>query len=260
MPKLIVCGRGGCGKSTLVTLLARTLGAREKVLVVDTDESNLGLCKMLGQNPPEMSLMASLGGKSAVQKKLLASLQQENSEKANYFKENLSLADLPSACVNWDGMVGNLRIGKIEHSMEGCACPMGSITRSLLKELEVNNNEWVIADTEAGVEHFGRGILEGADLILMVIDTSYESVLLAEKAKGLAEEAHKKFFVVLNKVDEATEATLRRELADRGIEVGSAISHSSDISGANLVGNSLDANMQRDSMDKLVDKIVRLCS
>lgn len=257
MTKMIVCGRGGSGKSTVVTLLAKALGDLGKVLVVDTDESNLGLCKMLGQEPPEMSLMGSLGGKSVVREKLLASLQQQNGEKVTFFKDDLSLEALPPACVIWNGPVGNLRIGKIEHNMEGCACPMGSITRSLLKELQVSENQWVIADTEAGVEHFGRGILEGADAVLMVVDPSYESVLLAEKAKGLTEEAHKKFFVILNKVDESTEPTLRQELSRRGIEINFTLGYSQDISRANLVGDALDVNIQRENMNKLVDKIIK---
>lgn len=260
MPEVIVSGRGGSGKSTLITLMARVIGEQGKVLVVDTDESNLGLNKMLGQEPPEMSLMTSLGGKPAVREKLLASLQQEKSERVSFFRENLSLENLPSECVSRDGQLGNLRIGKIEHSMEGCACPMGAITRSFLKEIKINENDWVIADTEAGVEHFGRGVLEGVDAVLMVVDPSYESILLAEKAKGLAEEAHKKFFVILNKVDEATESTLRRELAGRGIEIGGTLSYSPDISRANLAGDPLDINIQRESMDKLVNKIVELCS
>lgn len=36
-----------------------------------------------------MSLMTSLGGKPAVREKLLASLQQEKSERASFFRENL---------------------------------------------------------------------------------------------------------------------------------------------------------------------------
>ncbi|MCL6477336.1 MAG: zeta toxin family protein [Peptococcaceae bacterium] len=51
MYKVIVSGRGGSGKSTLVALLAGELSNRERVLVVDTDESNLGLGKMLGLEP-----------------------------------------------------------------------------------------------------------------------------------------------------------------------------------------------------------------
>ena len=255
MPKVIVSGRGGCGKSTVATLLAKALGERGKVLVVDTDESNLGLGKMLGQEAPDMTLMGSLGGKSAVRDKLLASLSQEKSEKVSYFKESLSLENLPAECVSWHGPVGNLRIGKIEHSMEGCACPMGSITRSFLNELQINENEWVIVDTEAGVEHFGRGILEGADVVLIVADPSYESILLAERARGLAEEAHKKFVVIVNKVDEKTEPVLRRELAGRGIEIDVALNYSADINQANLTGNPVGSSILRESIEEIINKL-----
>jgi len=258
MPKIIVSGRGGSGKSTLVTLLARALGEQEKVLVVDTDESNLGLGKMLGQEQAEMSLMGCLGGKSAVREKLLSSLKQGEGEKVGLFKENLSLENLPNECVGWNGSVGYLRIGKIEHSMEGCACPMGAVARSFLKELVVNENEWVVVDTEAGVEHFGRGVLEGVDVVLMVVDPSYESILLAEKAQKLAEEAQKKFIVVLNKVDETTELFLRQELNKKGIEISGTLSYSSDTTQANLVGKPLELDVLRKEVNELIDKISTL--
>ncbi|MCF8012090.1 MAG: nitrogenase reductase [Clostridiales bacterium] len=260
MPKVIVCGRGGSGKSTLVTILAKSLSKRGKVLVVDTDESNLGLSRMLGQNQPEMSLMNSLGGKSVVREKLLASLKGEKTEQEGFFREDLYLDTLPSECVGWNGTIGNLRIGKIEHSNEGCACPMGSITRSFLKDLKVKENEWVITDTEAGVEHFGRGILEGADGIIMVVDTSYESILLAEKAKNLVDETNKKFFVVLNKVDDEVESTLRNELSARGVETGGVIKYSPDINKANFLGKSLETGMQGENVDELVSNIINVMS
>ncbi len=38
MPKIMICGRGGSGKSTLVALLARALAGRGKVLIVDTQQ------------------------------------------------------------------------------------------------------------------------------------------------------------------------------------------------------------------------------
>ena len=47
--KLILCGKGGCGKSTVSALLARACEQRGmNVLVVDADESNFGLHKQLG--------------------------------------------------------------------------------------------------------------------------------------------------------------------------------------------------------------------
>ena len=51
--KIAVCGKGGCGKSTVTTLLAKCLAARGKeVLVIDSDESNYGLHRQLGMEVP----------------------------------------------------------------------------------------------------------------------------------------------------------------------------------------------------------------
>ena len=52
--KLIVCGKGGSGKSTVSALLASAYVRRGRnVLVVDSDESNFGLHKQLGLPLPE---------------------------------------------------------------------------------------------------------------------------------------------------------------------------------------------------------------
>ena len=51
--KLSVCGKGGSGKSTVVSLLSAAAQAKGlRTLVVDSDESNSGLFRMLGfENP-----------------------------------------------------------------------------------------------------------------------------------------------------------------------------------------------------------------
>ena len=42
--KITVYGKGGCGKSTVTSLLAKALARRGKeILVIDSDESNYGL-------------------------------------------------------------------------------------------------------------------------------------------------------------------------------------------------------------------------
>ncbi|MBF7084328.1 nitrogenase reductase [Desulfallas sp. Bu1-1] len=252
MPKIMICGRGGSGKSTLVALLAKVLAERGKVLVVDTDESNLGLHKMLGLSTPVMTLMGCLGGKPAVREKLLASIQQKSDENAGFFEDGLSLASLPPECTGGEWPLRFLRIGKIERSMEGCACPMGAVARSFLKQLRVDQDEWVLVDTEAGVEHFGRGVVEGVDLVVMVVDPSHEAILLADRAKALAAEAGKDFVVVLNKIDAATEPFLRQELATKGILVRGAFGFAPEITKANLVGNPLSAGNYREQVKELL--------
>ncbi|SHE33551.1 CO dehydrogenase maturation factor [Desulfofundulus australicus DSM 11792] len=252
MPKIMICGRGGSGKSTLVTLLARALAERGKVLVVDTDESNLGLHKMLGLSTPAMTLMGCLGGKPAVREKLLASLQKKGDENTGFFADGLSLASLPPECTGGEWPLRFLRIGKIERSMEGCACPMGAVARSFLKQLRVGQDEWVLVDTEAGVEHFGRGVVEGVDLVVMVVDPSHEAVLLAERARALTAGVGKEFVAVLNKVDAETESFLRRELSAKGIPVRGAFGFAPEITKANLVGNPLPAGNYREQVKELL--------
>jgi CO dehydrogenase maturation factor len=256
MPKLLVCGRGGSGKSTLVTMLAQTLGKKHKVLVVDADESNLGLGRMLGIQPPVQTLMDSLGGKKAVGKSLMAAMRSEGTEEVKMFSGNFTFGDLSADSVSWSGSVGLAQVGKVEHANEGCACPMGALAREFLNKLKENEDEWVIVDTEAGVEHFGRGVLEGVDALLMTVDPSYEAVLLAEKAAILANEAGKSFSVILSKVDEDAEVPLKEMLKGKEIEVAAILPYSAEISKANLVGEPLAAESLRQTLNELITRII----
>ena len=61
--------------------------------------------------------------------------------------------------------------GKIHQANEGCACTMNSILKQFIKHLTVGENEVVLLDMEAGVEHFGRGVDNSVDLILMIVDS-----------------------------------------------------------------------------------------
>ena len=71
--KISVCGKGGSGKSTIVTLLAGEAQSRGyKVLVVDSDESNAGLYRILGFSQPPVPLMEIVGGK----KKIISTLRE----------------------------------------------------------------------------------------------------------------------------------------------------------------------------------------
>ncbi len=259
MPKVIVSGRGGSGKSTLVALLAGKLGEQgTKALVVDADESNLSLDMMLNVPAPKMTLLDYLGGKPAVRDKLLAAIRGGNGEGLSLFSESMSFANLPSQCVSWKDGVGLVRVGKIEHSNEGCACPMGAIARNFLKQLQVDEGQWLLVDTEAGVEHFGRGVLDGVEIVLMMVDPSHESVVLAEKAKLLAGEAGKGFLAVLNRSDETTEPLLSRQLEERGIPIAGALSFSSQIARSNLAGDPVVAGAISDEVAGLIEGVGRL--
>ncbi len=255
MPKVMVSGRGGSGKSTLVALLAKELRRESQVLVLDADESNLGLNVMLGIERPKQSLLDSIGGKSAVMNKMRVLFQSDFTEKVNLFEENLTIERLTPEAISRDDSLTFMQVGKIQHSMEGCACPMGVVARDFLNHLELDEGQWALVDTDAGVEHFGRGILEGANLILIVADPSWEAVLMAKKAASLSKEADKPFWVVLNKVDAESDSLLRELLAQEGLEALAALPYSSRVVQYNLVGSPLPTDDMRMELKRIIDTL-----
>jgi CO dehydrogenase maturation factor len=196
--KILICGKGGSGKSTVATLLAKNLQAKGyRIIVIDTDESNYGLSTQLGLKEPK-ELMEKIGGKKAIIEKMWANRGQN--EKTPLFTQTLRIEDIPPEYLSKNGNLHLLQIGKVKHFGEGCACPMGGLSREFLNNLKLTQKDVAIIDTEAGVEHLGRGVASSVDVVLAVLDPSYESLKLSEKITTMAKEGGKSVYFVLNKV------------------------------------------------------------
>jgi CO dehydrogenase maturation factor len=197
--KILICGKGGSGKSTVATLLAKSLESQGyRVLVVDADESNYGLSVQLGLAAPK-ELMDQIGGKKAVQGKMGKFLG--DGHRAPVFTELWSIDNISPEVVSKKDNLYLVQIGKVKHYGEGCACPMGVLSKDFLNHLALGPKDIVIVDTEAGIEHLGRGLGGSVDLIFGVIDPSYESIKLSEKFSAMAEESKKPIRFILNRVD-----------------------------------------------------------
>jgi CO dehydrogenase maturation factor len=247
MNKIVVCGKGGSGKSSLVALLAnamRTQGRR--VIVVDADESNPGLYRLLGLPARPEPLMNLLGGKKRVLKSYAGQLQPDNSV---LLQESLTLDELPpDYYVQRDGIT-LVAVGKIMQSLEGCACPIGFLSREFLRRLTLGEGEVALVDTEAGVEHFGRGVAEGADGILVVVDPSYDAIALAIQVQAMARQVGLPgALAVVNKApDETLGWMLRGKLESEGLRVVGCIGYHPMVLQAGLEGRlPVDAQAERD--------------
>jgi CO dehydrogenase maturation factor len=245
--KISVCGKGGSGKSALVALLAKqALDKNLKVLVVDSDESNSNLFRMLGFEQPPDPLMELIGGKGKLKEKM---------SQANIFAESqIFVEDIPSQYTQRkDGLI-LVGIGKILQALEGCACPMGALSREFLKKLRLAENQIALIDLEAGLEHFGRGIDEGIDHVLLAVEPSFESILVAEKIKSLAAGIDKQVWAVLNKIDSENIALkLTGELKTRGLEVVGVVPHDPMVFEACLEGRALGEGKAFRAAGKVLD-------
>jgi CO dehydrogenase maturation factor len=229
--KILICGKGGCGKSTIAALLARELARREsKVLVVDSDESNIGLHNRLGMQKPE-DFMNYFGGK-----KLLF-------EKTNQLTGKWKLDDLPEDYLSEKENIRLLSMGKIYEFGEGCACPINALSSKFLETLDLEDEEFMLADTDAGIEHFGRGVEKGVDMLLAVIDPSQESILLAKKIFELGEQVGKPVYYILNRIasQEVEEFLLNSIDKDRVI---ATIPENEDIFISGLAGIEFDVEVE----------------
>ncbi|MDR2700534.1 MAG: P-loop NTPase [Nitrososphaerota archaeon] len=236
--KILLCGKGGSGKSTIAALLAKNLQVEGyRVLVVDADESNFGLGVQLGLGDP-VELMDQVGGKSAVKSRM--GVSRGDGHKFPVFTETWRIDDIPLECLSKEGDLCLLQIGKIRHYSEGCACPMGVLSKDFICNLLLDSNDIAVIDTEAGVEHLGRDVAAGADLILGIIDPSYESIRLSEKISAMAEECNKPVLFIINKVEKTFADRLLAKIGkDRVIGI---IPFSGLVQEKGFLGEPLDAS------------------
>ncbi|OQX17987.1 MAG: hypothetical protein BWK75_07000, partial [Candidatus Altiarchaeales archaeon A3] len=192
--KISVSGKGGSGKSTITALLAREFARKNfNVLVIDSDESNTNLYRLLNLDVMPIPLMEMVGGKQSIQRKLRQAVGFQ------FLSKCLTMDEIPDEFIAKNDKINLVVVGKILQSNEGCACPMGSLTKEFLKKINLRNNEIAIVDMEAGIEHFGRGIEEYVDVLVIAIEPSYESICLALRIKELAKQSKiKKIFAVIN--------------------------------------------------------------
>ncbi|QYZ79356.1 adenylyl-sulfate kinase [Methanofollis formosanus] len=247
--KTVICGKGGSGKSTITALLAKKMAARGKsVLVIDTDESNLGLHRQLGLEAPD-DFMAYIGGKKAFVQQMMEKMPK--GEPITLFEDSWSIADVPDQYLSKKDGIGLIAIGKIHEFGEGCACPMGALSKNLIDRIGANDADHIFIDTEAGIEHFGRGIEQGCDQILAVVEPSYESLLLCSQIEKMGRNIEKPVSFILNKVEGDNRETLSRSLDPSHI-VG-CIPRNAGVASVGLNGSEMDLDLQE--IDEIADYI-----
>lgn len=237
--KIMICGKGGCGKSTLTVLLAKALaGMGKKVLIVDADESNLCLHRLLGVQQPEI-MMDAMGGRKGTRERLKQASDHHHED--DFFRQLMTFDTLPTECLAEADGIKLLVVGKIKEFGEGCACMIGGISKAVLSRLQEQDNEIVLIDAEARLEHFGRQVDKSCDLVLCIVDPSYESIQMADRTRQIAEGAGVQTYFILNKIDDEVREVMTSDLDSQRIIA--AIPRNSDIFLQNLKGQPLTANM-----------------
>ncbi|OQY01867.1 MAG: carbon monoxide dehydrogenase [Desulfobacteraceae bacterium 4572_130] len=191
--KLAIGGKGGVGKTTITSLIARCIANinNNKVIAIDAD--------------PVANLAAGLGIDENIPITPIAELSDLIAERTGakpgtmggFFTLNPKVDDIPERfSLEKDG-VKLLVMGTVQKGGSGCICPESTILKALMNHLVLARNEIVVMDMEAGIEHLGRATSGAVDALIAVVNPGKRSRVAAEKIRNLGKDIGIKKIVVL---------------------------------------------------------------
>ncbi|MEE8443069.1 MAG: AAA family ATPase [Dehalococcoidia bacterium] len=168
---IAVAGKGGTGKTTITSLLAKLLAGKGTVLAIDADPS-VNLHMALGLELPD-----TIGD---IREELLAAAHSNNipagMSKHDYITLNVRQALIESTNLDL------LAMGRPEGP--GCYCAANYILRLAIDRL-ADSYDYVIIDNEAGMEHISRQTTRDVNTLILVTDPTVRGVTAAARMQDL---------------------------------------------------------------------------
>jgi len=183
--KIAVSGKGGVGKTTLAALLAQTYADwGHQVLAADADPSPC-LAGALGF-PPE--LRARLQPIAEMEALIEERTGAKPGASGGFFTINPRVDDLPERFSVLHRGVRLLEMGSVELGGSGCICPESAMLKTLFTHLLFRDDDYLLIDMYAGVEHLGRATVDFVDALIIVVEPTRRSLNTAAQIKELAED------------------------------------------------------------------------
>ena len=183
--KIAICGKGGTGKTTLAALLSQTFADRGRdVLAVDGDPSP-SLAGALGF-PAE--LRAGLHPIAEMEELIEQRTGAKPGASGGFFTLNPRVDDLPERFSITHGGVRLLEMGAVAFGGAGCICPESAMLKTLFTHLLFRDDDVLLFDMYAGVEHLGRATVDFVDAMVVVVEPTRRSLGTAAQIVKLAED------------------------------------------------------------------------
>jgi CO dehydrogenase maturation factor len=201
--KIAISGKGGVGKTTLTALLAQVYADKGYgVLAVDAD--------------PSPCLAGAIGVPDELQEKLNPISEMDDlihertgakpGTTGGFFTINPRVDDIPDRFSVTHRGVKLLEMGSVDLGGSGCICPESAMLKTLFTHLLFRDDEVLLLDMYAGVEHLGRATVDFVDALIVVVEPTRRSLGTASQIKKLAEDIHlPRLWLVGNKVQNQEE-------------------------------------------------------
>lgn len=244
---IAVSGKGGTGKTVVSSLLVKVLSEKDEydILAIDADP-DANFSDALG-----VSAEKTIG---SVREGIIKDRDQRSPTQS--WRSKLEY-DVLGATIETDKF-DILVMGRPEG--QGCYCPVNHVLREIIDKT-AKNYDYVIIDTEAGLEHLSRRTTEDVDIMLVVTDPSKRGITTAQRIKELSENLlinFKGIYLVANRTSPENEEKIREYADEIGLEVLGFIPEDEKVSEFDFTGRplmELKDSKALSSVEKIVERL-----
>ena len=204
---IAVAGKGGVGKTTLAAAMIRRLVENKpesRILAIDADPA-VGLATCLG-----VDVKLTLDD---IRRVIIENVEEGRTREAMELVEE-SRFRVFDALVEQEGYAF-LAIGRPE--AEGCYCRINAYLKDVITMVS-GEFDYVVIDSEAGIEQINRRVLEKVTHLLLVSDQSRKGIQVAATIKQVADELvmYDRIGAAINR---ATNPELNQYLSIPGVDI-----------------------------------------
>lgn len=244
---IAVSGKGGTGKTVVSSLLVKVLSEKDEydILAIDADP-DANFSDALG-----VSAEKTIG---SVREGIIKDRDQRSPTQS--WRSKLEY-DVLGATIETDKF-DILVMGRPEG--QGCYCPVNHVLREIIDKT-AKNYDYVIIDTEAGLEHLSRRTTQDVDIMLVVTDPSKRGITTAQRIKELSENLlinFKGIYLVANRTSPENEEKIREYAGEIGLEVLGFIPEDEKVSEFDFTGRplmELKDSKALSSVEKIVERL-----
>ena len=164
----------------------------------------------------------------------------------------LSAPDITDASGQYSTLVHDvnfLKMAYIKKAGTECYCPEYSFLQALIKSMLLADNDILILDMSAGIEHLTRGTIKSADIMLIVSEATRACIDATKTIRALGEELGiPRIYIVANKIHNEKEELLIRASFRRGELIG--LIHQSETVAERAIGVGIDRETHPNKPDK----------
>ncbi len=245
---ITIAGKGGVGKTAISAMIIDLLSKKGVVLAIDADPST-NLNEALGME---------LSGTVGKAREDLTEEIQKGSLAPGVAKQDILDMRIREAMVE-TSKVDLLAMGRPEGP--GCYCAANRMLRLSIDRL-AKNYDYVVTDSEAGMEHISRQTTQDVDALIVATDPTMRGLNAAARVKDLIKEMRTKvggIYLVVNRVKNGLPREIDKTAKDFGLNLIVTIAEDPNLSDLEIKGKPLvelpDDSPLRIGAQQIIDKI-----